>query len=60
MKTEKEIEEYISFMYNPENVGKCDACPENKGYDDWQDRKPCGQWDCWVAVHCRMEGKVIK
>lgn len=34
-------EEYISFMYNPENSHKCEKCPENREMDNWQDRLPC-------------------
>jgi hypothetical protein len=49
------IEEYKKFMFNPENSCNCSQCPENQGYDDWQDRHPCGQWNCWVDAHCREE-----
>ena len=50
--TEKERLEYIRFMSEPSNVHKCGGCPENRGFDDWQDMLPCGQWRCWVALHC--------
>lgn len=45
-------EEYIAFMTNPENANNCKECPGNKGFGSWQDRKPCGQWHCWVVAHC--------
>lgn len=48
----KEEREYRRFMYNPKNVKKCGACPENQGCDDFQHRLPCGQWYCWVELHC--------
>lgn len=51
--TKEEIKEYKDFMYNPENSHKCEGCPENRGFDSWQDRLPCGQWRCWVDSHCK-------
>lgn len=45
-------EEYKKFMYNPDDEFKCEECPENQGMDNWQDRHPCGQWNCWVTCHC--------
>lgn len=48
-RTEKE-KAYIAFMYDESNIMNCDECPENlnrlgqRGY-------PCGQQNCWVAVH---------
>ena len=54
----KEYDEYVKgytdFMYDPDNIRKCDNCPENNGFDDWQDRLPCGQYHCWVSVHCKF------
>lgn len=53
VKTDEERrQEYIDFMYNPDNAYCCQKCPENQGMDDWQDRLPCGQWHCWVICHC--------
>lgn len=49
------VQEYRDWMYNPKNSHKCDECPENRGFDSWQDRLPCGQWNCWVDCHCREE-----
>ena len=52
-KKEKEmVEQYKRFMYNPDNINHCDGCPENEGFSNWQDRKPCGQYTCWVTTHC--------
>lgn len=47
------VKEYLDFMTNPENSHNCHSCPENKGMDAWQDRKPCGQWHCWVDLHVK-------
>ena len=55
MKREMSKEEYRDFMYNPENVRNCEQCPENQGCDDFQYRLPCGQWHCWVELHCGGE-----
>ena len=51
----KEEREYRDFMYNPENVRNCKQCPANQGCDDFQHRLPCGQWHCWVELHCGGE-----
>lgn len=49
-------EEIIEFLYNKENIRECDGCPYNEGQSDWQNRLPCGQWHCWVELHCdRLE-----
>lgn len=26
--------------------------PENKDFDDWEGKYPCGQQNCWVTCHC--------
>ena len=45
--------EYIEFMYNKDNICKCEGCPENYGFKPGADDKlPCGQYNCWVAIHC--------
>ena len=50
---ENERKAYLDFMYNPGNIGKCKACPENRGEDGHEaNGHPCGQQNCWVAVHC--------
>ena len=51
-------DEYKKFMYNKENRFKCSKCPVNRHFDDWQDRYPCGQWNCWVDIHCRRAAKL--
>lgn len=50
--TKEEVKAYMDFMYNRENEWDCEACPHNRGFDDFQSRKPCGQWNCWVTAHC--------
>lgn len=51
-------EEYIKFMYNRANEYNCDECPENRDFDDWEGKLPCGQQNCWVTCHCRqVEGR---
>ena len=57
---EQEMEYYISFMYNRNNEMNCEECPENRHFDKWQGQLPCGQQNCWVTVHCNVEGRVIK
>ena len=47
-----EIKHYREFMYNKNNIHRCDECPANREFDDHNDRKPCGQYNCWVSVHC--------
>lgn len=49
----KKEKKYVEFMYNPENEYNCDECPENKDFDDWEGKYPCGQQNCWVTCHCR-------
>lgn len=52
-----EKQQYIKFMYNKENIRKCEVCPENRKFDSGAsgNRRPCGQFNCWVAVHCYPE-----
>lgn len=43
---------YLDWIYDPANVGKCGECPHNCGHDGHEvNRHPCGQQNCWVAVH---------
>lgn len=50
---EKRKEQYIQFMYNKDNILNCEACPENNGMTSaGRIAGPCGQQNCWVAVHC--------
>lgn len=53
--TEKEVKEYIEFMYNKDNCYQCSRCPANDGFDSGSsgNRKPCGQYQCWVIEHCK-------
>ncbi len=55
--TKEEAIKYVQFMNNPDNIRKCDKCPENKNTDQWQDRLPCGQWHCWVSQHVQYNSK---
>ena len=34
------------------NEYNCKECCYNIGCDSFQNRYPCGQWNCWVTVHC--------
>ena len=53
--TKEERQAYLNFMYDPDNVRNCDECPENNGIVNWQgENLPCGQFHCWVAVHCNQ------
>ena len=53
-----EQKKYCEFMNNPENEGRCDTCPENKGFEEGNSRiaGPCGQQNCWVRMHCEEKG----
>lgn len=53
--SKEEIKNYIDFMCNPENERNCSECPENNDFDNWQNRLPCGQQNCWVTCHCKKE-----
>jgi hypothetical protein len=46
-------QQYNKWMHDPNNSMNCSECPENIGASDWQDRHPCGQWNCWVDLHVR-------
>ena len=50
-------QEYINFMCNPDNIMNCENCPENEGYDSggFGNIHPCGQFNCWVVMHCCRE-----
>ena len=46
------VQEYLRFMYNPENEYNCSECPENREFSEWPGyRLPCGQFSCWVRLH---------
>lgn len=42
---------YLDFMYDINNIGRCQNCPENIGYQPIG-KLPCGQYHCWVRLHC--------
>lgn len=45
--------ECLEFLYDPDNVHNCLFCFLNGGFTPGPDDKlPCGQYHCWVAVHC--------
>ena len=49
-------EEVRSFLYNPANVLRCTDCPMNGEFTAWpENRLPCGQFHCWVFLHCEVE-----
>lgn len=50
-----EVQKIRDFDFNPDNAYKCDGCPHNRNYDNWQGRYPCGQWNCWVVCSCPYE-----
>ena len=56
-KDEKRIKDYCAFMYNPENIGNCAECPENRDFVQGSGYicGPCGQQNCYVDVHCNPE-----
>ena len=50
----QEIQDYVSFMNNPANSSNCSECPANEDFSEWPGyRKPCGQFHCWVDLHCQ-------
>lgn len=46
---------YCEFMYDRNNIRNCAECPENIG-DEGYNRYLCGQYRCWVAMHCNHGG----
>lgn len=51
-----DVKKIRSFVFNPDNVGKCSECPYNDGTFPHADR-PCGQQNCWVAIATREEDR---
>lgn len=47
------IEEVRHFLYSADNIGNCEECPYNAGYEKGgaYTAGPCGQQNCWVVVH---------
>ena len=39
-------------MLDRNNEYNCSECCYNMGCDDFQNRLPCGQWNCWVTINC--------
>ncbi len=36
---------------------ECDNCKDNQGFSSWQNRKPCGQQNCWYSCTvCEYNG----
>lgn len=49
--------EVLNFLYNSDNIENCDTCPYDmncKGVN----QLPCGQYHCWVALHCKQAEEV--
>ena len=57
MTKEQKRKDYVKFMYNPDNIGNCAECPENRSFVQGSSYicGPCGQQNCWVDVHCNPE-----
>jgi len=52
------FEKEKEFLCNPKNIGNCADCPMNEGQSEWPgNRPPCGQFHCWVEVHCAESGE---
>lgn len=51
-------EAYIAFTINPDNIGKCEGCPANRGCKNYEPdfKLPCGQQVCEVRVGCEAYG----
>lgn len=51
-------EAYIAFMSNPDNIGKCESCPANRGFKNYSPdfKLPCGQQVCHVRITCEAYG----
>ena len=47
------VQEGLNFLYNADNIGNCEECPYNDGYERGAAYivGPCGQQNCWVSVH---------
>lgn len=48
------LDDYLAFMYNPENEYHCSECVENYGATGIG-QLPCGQQNCWVTCHVRQQ-----
>ncbi len=45
-------------MYDPENIRNCDECPMNEGIRSGDTDLPCGQFHCWVEIHCKRNDEL--
>jgi len=47
--------QYLEYMTCKDNAYQCDKCIENRNFDDGasHNRYPCGQYNCWVVLHCK-------
>lgn len=52
-------EEHIEYLNDPKNIRKCEGCPENIHASNWQDKLPCGQWHCQVALVSKIPNRVV-
>lgn len=50
--TNEQVKAYMEFMHNKDNECKCANCPANEGCKG-NNQLPCGQYNCWVTVHCK-------
>ena len=52
--------ERIAYLTNPDNIRKCEGCPENRGCENGNPdyKLPCGQQNCWVRLTCKAYGKL--
>ena len=51
------VQEVVNFLYNADNIGRCEECPCNDGHERGAAYivGPCGQQNCWVSVHVNYE-----
>lgn len=40
--------DWKNFFDSEKNFLRCDICPNNEGYGEWNGRLPCGAWKCSV------------
>lgn len=50
-------DKYYDFMHHKRNYFSCSNCPENRGFDS---TFPCGQYHCWVMLHCDRLDQMLK
>lgn len=42
-------------LYDVNNIKNCEDCFYNIGANFPETVLPCGQFNCWVELHCRIE-----